>query len=125
MEIPILSYRIIGLAHPEDVVTECREVKVYRCATATRQNPPAIPGDVDQPTGFCLFARRQSVVKTRNPRFLVFANFGGKPGCGVFLEEREQFRGFDVLGVRVCARGDDPKDVLHSQDGQRIRHRRT
>jgi len=57
-EIPILSYRIIGLARPEDVVTERREVKIYRRAAPTRQSPTAIPGDVDQPTGFGLFARR-------------------------------------------------------------------
>jgi hypothetical protein len=54
----------------------------------------------------------------------VFASLGGKPGCRVFLEERQQLRGFDVFGVRVCARGDDPKDVLRSQDGQCIRHGR-
>ena len=28
-EIPIVSYRIIGLAYPEDVVTKCREVESY------------------------------------------------------------------------------------------------
>lgn len=55
-EIPILLYRIIGLAHPKDVVTERREVKIYQCATPTRQSPAAIPGDIDQSTGFCLFA---------------------------------------------------------------------
>jgi hypothetical protein len=82
-------YRIIGLAHPEYIVTERREVKIYRRATPTRQNPSAIPGDVDHSTGFGLTARRQSVIQTRNPGSLIFAGLGGKARCRVFLEERQ------------------------------------
>lgn len=120
-----LSRRIKGLAHPEYVATERREVKIYRRATPTRQDPSAIPGDVYHPTGFGLFARRQSIVKARNPGFLLFASLGSEPRSRIFLEERQQFRGLDVFGVCVGARGDDPKDVLRSQDRQCIRHGRT
>lgn len=74
-EILILPCRIIGLAHPKDVVTERREIKIYRRATPARQSPSTIPGDVDQPTGFGLFARWQPIVKTRNPGFLLFPSF--------------------------------------------------
>jgi hypothetical protein len=119
---PDLSSRITGLAHPEYVVTERREVKIYRCTTPTRQSPSAIPGNVDQSTGFGLFARRQPIIKTCNPGFLVIARLGGKSGSGVFLEEGQQFRGLDVFGVRVCAGSDHSKDVLRSQDGQCIRN---
>lgn len=87
-EIRIL-YRTIGLAHPEYVVTKRREVKIYRRATPTSQNPSTIPGDVDQSTGFGLTARRQPIIQTRNPRFLISTRVGGKPGCRVFLEERQ------------------------------------
>ena len=55
-QIPILSCRIIGLAHPEYVVTESGEVKLYRRAAPTRQAPSAIPGDVYQSAGFSFFA---------------------------------------------------------------------
>ena len=117
-----LSSRITGLAHPEYVVTESREVKIYGCTTPNRQSPSAIPGDIDQSTGFGLFARRQPIIKTGNPGFLVFTRLGGESGSGVFLEEGQQFRGLDVFGVRVCAGSNHSEDVLRSQDGQRIRN---
>ena len=123
-QIPISSCRIIGLAHPEYVVTERREVKIYRRATPIRQDPSAIPGDTYQPTGFSFLARRQPVVQTRNPGFFVLASLGGEPGGGVFLEERHQLGGLDVFGIRVRARRNDSKDVLRSQDCQRIRQGR-
>ena len=118
-EIRIL-YRIIGLAHPEYIVTESREVQIYRSATPVRQNPPTIPGNIDQSTDIGLTAGWQPVIQTRNPWFLIFTRLGGEPGRGVFPEERQQFRGFYVFAVRVCARSDDSEYVLHSQDGQGI-----
>ena len=46
----------------------------------------------------------------------MLAGLGGEPWRRVFLEERQQLRGFDIFGIRVCARRDDPEDVLRSQD---------
>ena len=87
-EIPISI--MVGPAHPEDVVTERREVKIYRSATPARQNPATIPRGVDQSPGFRLFAGRKPVVKARNPRLSVFASLRGESGCRVFLEEGQQ-----------------------------------
>lgn len=86
-----ILYTIVGLAHPEYIVTERRKAKIYRGAAPTRQNPSTIPGDVHQSAGLSLMTRRQPVIQTCNPGFLIFAKLGGKSRCRVFLEEREKF----------------------------------
>jgi hypothetical protein len=82
---------MVGSAHPEYVVTERREVKIYRSATPARQNPATIPWDVDKSPGFCLFARWKPIIKARNPGLAVFDSLGGESACRVFLEERQEF----------------------------------